>query len=86
MAGSGRIELLRSTAVTRGVLGSSRTWALVAVGIYGLRLLRGMAQRDTEMVAVEGLEAGEAILIRAVPGPEARRRAKAEKRSGRRRR
>lgn len=85
MAGSGRVELLRKTALNRGVLGSSRTWALVAVGIYGVRLLRWMAQRDTETVGVEGLEAGEAILIRAVPASEARRAARSEKRSRRRR-
>ncbi len=81
-----RAEQLRRLAVDRGVLGSSRTWALVAVGIYGIRLLRWMARRDTEVVGVEGLQAGEAILITAMPAKEVRARAKADRRAGRRRR
>ena len=82
MASAARLEVLRRAAVDRGVFGSSRTWAAVAVAIYGVRLLRWMARRETETVAVEGLEAGETLLIRAVPAAQARR----EARAGRRRR
>ncbi len=58
-----RAEQLRRLAVDRGVLGSSRTWALVAVGIYGIRLLRWMARRDTEVVGVEDLHLLVAVAV-----------------------
>lgn len=80
MAGAGRVETLRRLAVDRGVFGSSRLWAGVAVAVYGVRLLRWMAQRDTETVAVEGLEAGETIVIRAIPAAQARREARGRRR------
>jgi hypothetical protein len=84
VAAKGRVELLRRTALDRGVFGSSRLWAGIAVAIYGVRLLRWMARRDTETVAIEGLQAGEALLIRAIPADEARRASKARRASRRR--
>jgi hypothetical protein len=73
------LDTARRLALTRGVFGSSKRWTYVAIGLYGLRLLQRMATREEETVAVEGLRAGEALLVRAVPAKQARAEAEAEK-------
>jgi hypothetical protein len=63
----------------RGVLGSSTPWTYLAIGLYGARLLRRMARREEETVAVEALSAGESLIIRAIPAKQAKAEAAAER-------
>lgn len=86
MPQSVRLIELRRRALSQGLLGGSTKWMWVAIVIYGIRLLRWMASHSTDVIAVEGIEAGEALLIRAVPAKEAKATAKANKRATKRRR
>ena len=86
MPQSVRLIELRRRALSRGLLGGSTKWVWVAIVIYGIRLLRWMAANNTEVIAVEGIEAGEALLIRAVPAKEAKAAARASRKGKRSRR
>lgn len=54
---------LRRTAVSRGVLGGNRFWLVVAIVIYGRRLLKKLAGDGPELVFSERLEPGQSLLI-----------------------
>lgn len=54
---------LRRTAVTRGVLGGNRFWLVLAIVIYGRRIIRKLAGDGPELVFSERLEPGQSLLI-----------------------
>jgi hypothetical protein len=71
------LSTLQSTGVRKGVLGGSRTWTMLAVGAWGLRMLIRLAQRNEEIVFSEELKPGQRLVIAngratldAGPGPQ----------------
>lgn len=54
---------VRRTAVARGVLGESRFWLVVAILIYGRRLIRRFLGDTPKVVFSHELRPGETLLI-----------------------
>ena len=54
---------LRRTAVARGVLGGNRLWLVVAIVIYGRRIMRRLLGDAPEVVYSEELQPGQSLLI-----------------------
>lgn len=65
--------LLRSSAISRGFLGSSRGWRTVGIAYFAIRALRSLFGRTPEVVTVEELAPGQRMQITAIPPPERRR-------------
>lgn len=57
------VATLKRQALRKGVLGQSSAWKLVAVVAFGGPLLRRMVSKKTDVLTVEKLEPGQAILI-----------------------
>lgn len=63
---------LRSLAVRRGVFGGSRPWMIVAVVLWGFKMLRKASTRRPEVLSVERLNPGETLQVTALPNRHSR--------------
>ena len=72
--------LIRSRALSRGILGPSRFWRAVAVVVFGGRFLKRIVGKNPEYLGTEKLTAGQLVQIEAI-APQNRR----ERRGPRRR-
>ena len=54
---------IRRTAVAKGVFGNSRFWLVLAIFIYGRRLMRRLLGDAPETVFSEELQPGQSLLI-----------------------
>ncbi|MDP2291947.1 MAG: hypothetical protein Q8M22_12215 [Actinomycetota bacterium] len=72
--------LLRRSALYKGLLGGSRGWMAVGVILWGPRLLKRVAGKQEQIVAVEKLKPGQFVRIEAI-GPLTRAERKAIKRA-----
>ncbi len=61
------IALARRNAVYKGVLGGDRRWLALGGVVWGARLLKKAAGRTEEVVALEKLEPGQAVLLTTIP-------------------
>lgn len=78
------LATLRRTALSRGVLGGSRTWLAVAVVAWAFRAL-GWAVRPSPKRVYRGrLEVGETLVIRHDPASPTRRQRRRTRRAARR--
>ena len=57
------LNRLQSTGIRKGFAQGNSTWLAVGVGAWGLRKLRVMSQRKTEILIREELKPGERIII-----------------------
>jgi hypothetical protein len=57
------VATLKRQSLRKGVLGQSLAWKLVAVVAFGGPLIRRMVSRNADVLTVEKLEPGQAILI-----------------------
>jgi hypothetical protein len=73
--------LVRRRALTRGVLGNSPLWRVVAVVVFGKSLLKRLVGGGEEIVTVERMRPGETMVLRTIP-PVARRARRRAARSG----
>jgi hypothetical protein len=73
--------LLRRNALYRGLLGGSRGWMAVGAVMFGTRLLRRIAGKHDEVLAVDKLKPGQAIRVDAIP-PASRRGRRAARAAG----
>jgi hypothetical protein len=76
------IRLAHSRGFYRGVVGGSTGWAIVYVTITGARMVRRVFGKHPEVAAIERLEPGQFVTIRAI-APPTRRERKAAKLSAR---
>ncbi len=73
--------LLRRNAIYKGLLGGQRGWLAIGAVVWAPRLLKKALGRTEQVVAIERLEAGQALRIEAIKRPtraedRARRRAR----------
>ena len=61
------LRFLTRYGTTRGLLGGSRAWTVVAVVGWGVRLLRRTAHAPPKVVYSEVLHPGEVLEIRHLP-------------------
>ncbi|CAN5395790.1 hypothetical protein BH23ACT3_BH23ACT3_07230 [soil metagenome] len=54
---------LKRKALRKGILGQSLLWKLVAVAAFGGPLIRRMVSKHPDVLTVEKLEPGQAMLI-----------------------
>ena len=73
--------VIRSRAVSRGILGSSPFWRAVAVVVFGRRLLKRLIGKNVEYLGTERLTAGQRVQIEAIAPPGRRDRRGARRRS-----
>jgi hypothetical protein len=66
------IRFLTRYGTTRGLLGGSRAWTVVAVVGWGLRLAQRAATREPKVVYSEVLHPGDVLEIRHLPEPPKR--------------
>lgn len=66
--------IIRSRAMSKGVLGGSRGWRIVALVIFGRRYLRKLVGREPEVVATDELKPGQFMTIEAIGPKDSRRR------------
>jgi hypothetical protein len=66
--------LIRSRALSRGILGPSRMWRAVAVVVFGRRLLKRIVGKNAEFLGTEKLTAGQLVQIEAIAPPSRRDR------------
>ncbi|MDQ3739142.1 MAG: hypothetical protein M3337_08240 [Actinomycetota bacterium] len=66
--------LLRSSAISRGFLGSSRGWRTIGIAYFGIAAVRKLFGRTPEVVSVDELAPGQRMQITAIPPPDRRRR------------
>ncbi len=67
---------IRQQAVTRGVLGGSKRWMVIAVLAYSPRLVRRLLGRTEMVVAREPMRSGQILRIEALGDlPRAERKA-----------
>ncbi len=57
------VTLLRRNGFRRGILGGSRGWAAMAIATWGYTKLKGLAERDAEVVFSEELKPGQRLVI-----------------------
>ena len=74
------IVLARRNAVYKGVLGGDRKWLTIGGILWGTRFLKKAVGRNEQVVAVEKLEPGQAVLLTTIP-PLKRREKKRAKRT-----
>jgi hypothetical protein len=65
-AKTGLRALLATRGFKRGVLGKDTKWLIVFVGVVAGRLLRRGFAKGEELAAIEKLQPGQSILIRAI--------------------
>ena len=63
-------EILRRTAIRKGMLGSSRPWFWIAVVTTSFRLLRRVIGRQEKVVWREELKPGDTLVIAHEREPE----------------
>ena len=61
------LGFLRRYGTTRGLLGGSRAWTVVAVATWALRLFRRAGRSEPKTVFSEVLHPGEVLEIRHLP-------------------
>ena len=66
------LRFLTRYGTTRGLLGGSRAWTVVAVIGWSLRILKRGRVTGPEVVFSEQLRPGEILEIRHLPGPPRR--------------
>jgi len=66
--------ILRSRALTQGILGGHRGWQVVAAVIFGRRILKGVLGKHPELLARDVLQPGEALTVRTMAPPDRSRR------------
>jgi hypothetical protein len=66
------LRFLTRYGTTRGLLGGSRAWTVVAVAGWGLRLLQRSRRDEPKTVYSEVLRPGEVLEIRHLPEPPKR--------------
>lgn len=66
------LRFLMRYGTTRGLLGGSRAWTVVAVLGWSLRLLRRNRGSEPKVVLSEVLHPGEILEIRHLPEPSTR--------------
>ena len=64
--------LIPRRAVTRGLVGDSRLWRVVAAIVFGTSLLKRFVSGGEEIVTVERMRPGETMVLRTI-APVARR-------------
>jgi hypothetical protein len=72
------IALARRNAVYKGILGGERKWLAIGGVVWGTRFLKKAVGRNEQVVALEKLESGQAVLLTTIP-PLKRREKKAVK-------
>ena len=68
--------ILRSRAITQGVLGGHRGWQVLAGIIFSRQILKNVLGRHPEVLARDVLQPGESLTIRSIPAPARGRRAR----------
>ena len=61
--GGGILRTIERTGMTRGLMGGSRGWFYVGTGLWTLRKVRSLAQRQPEILLREELRPGERMTI-----------------------
>lgn len=61
--GGGLLRTVERLGVNRGVFGGSRGWFYVGTGLWTLRKVRGLAQRQPEILLRETLRPGDRMTI-----------------------
>jgi len=67
------MSYLRSRSVKEGLLSGRRSWFIVGVFVWGLKLMRKMSARSPQIVSTEVLRPGQTVSVSALE-PKARRR------------
>lgn len=66
--------ILRRRAFSQGIVGHSRFWRIVAVLIFSRRILRKLFGKHPEVVTIEKLRPGQAMMLRTIPAVSRRER------------
>ena len=68
--------IIRSRAMSQGILGGQRGWQIVAAIVFGRQILKSVLGKHPEVLARDVLAAGESITIRTMAPPERGRKAR----------